>query len=424
MFSNNVTQKIQQLELLLNITRRLGRASDLDSFLLEVVLVGSQLTNSESCSILLYEQETDLLKFVACPLDQIEILKTIRVPVDRSLAGWVYQNSQPLLVTDVSGNPRHFKGVDLDTGFTTHSLAAVPLFFQGSTIGVLEAVNKHHALNYNEDDLQILETLASQSAIAIMNFLLFDEIKRAYDEVQALEKLKTNFIAISSHELRTPLGLVIGHASFLDELISDPEQKQQLEVIIRSANRLKAIVEDLSNVNTFQTGSAKVRQNSISITNLIRKVTDRILEEAKCKSISLSVNLPDDPLTMEADEEKITIAINNLAKNALTFTDPGGHMRIEAERLPGYIQVSVSDDGIGIPAADLPRVFDRFFQVQSHLTRRHGGMGLGLSVAKAMIELHQGQIWVESIEGKGSTFSILLPLQAGRSLRKVRSFVK
>jgi signal transduction histidine kinase len=423
MLSDQLPKENHHLELLLNITRRLGRSPDLDSFLLEVVLVGCQLTQSTSCSILLYEQETDLLKFVACPVDQIEILKTIRVPIDRSLAGWVYKNRKPLLVSNVQENQLHFKGVDSDTGFTTQSLAAVPLFFQGNTIGVLEAVNKLNNEKYSDVDLQNLETLASQSAIAIMNYLLFDEIKRAYDEVQALEKMKTNFIAITSHELRTPLGLVIGHASFLNELISDSEQKQQLDVIIRSADRLKSIVEDLSNVNSIQMGSAKIHQHTISLTKLVRKIIKRYSKEAASKNIALLVDIPEEHLSIDADEEKITIAINNLVKNALTFTDPGGQIKIEAERLPGYIQVSVSDNGIGIPASDLPRVFDRFYQVQSHLTRRHGGMGLGLSVAKAMVELHQGQIWVESIEGKGSIFSFLLPLQAGRSARKAHSFI-
>jgi two-component system sensor histidine kinase VicK len=119
--------------------------------------------------------------------------------------------------------------------------------------------------------------------------------------------------------------------------------------------------------------------------------------------------MPETDLTVEGDEEKLATALTNLVDNALIYTNENGHILISAEKLPGYIKVSVLDDGIGIPAKDLPRVFDRFFQVHSHLTRSHGGMGLGLSVAKAMIELHGGQIWVESLEGKGSNFSFLVP---------------
>ncbi len=117
-------------------------------------------------------------------------------------------------------------------------------------------------------------------------------------------------------------------------------------------------------------------------------------------------------LFVEADGTKISIALSNLIKNAITFTDNGGHILVKSEALPGYVKVSVADDGIGIPMKDLPHIFERFFQVESHLTRRHNGMGLGLSVAKVMIEMHGGRIWAESMEGRGSNFSFLLPLKA------------
>jgi signal transduction histidine kinase len=201
--------------------------------------------------------------------------------------------------------------------------------------------------------------------------------------------------------------------------------KQQLEVIIRSANRLKAIIEDLSNVNDYQAGTSRLRHRLLSINQVIQKVVNSNMESARQKNIAFAARVPDTELIVDADEEKITIAINNLVTNAIGFTDQNGHILVSAERLPGYIQVSVIDDGIGIPAKDLPRVFDRFFQVQSHLTRRHGGMGLGLSVAKAMIELHKGQIWVESVEGKGSKFSFILPTTktVGMGTNKVSAFL-
>jgi two-component system sensor histidine kinase VicK len=115
---------------------------------------------------------------------------------------------------------------------------------------------------------------------------------------------------------------------------------------------------------------------------------------------------------IEGDEEKLGLVLSNILSNALTFTNENGHVTVTAEKLPGYIKFSVTDDGIGIPAKDIPRIFDRFYQVQSHLTRRHGGMGLGLAVAKAMVELHGGQIWADSAEGKGSSFSFLLPFKS------------
>jgi len=129
---------------------------------------------------------------------------------------------------------------------------------------------------------------------------------------------------------------------------------------------------------------------------------------------------------LDADEVKLGIALSNLVKNAVQFTEPGGSVTVKLEEEEaGYVKVSVIDDGIGITSKDLPRVFERFFQAESHLTRRYGGMGLGLAVAKAMIEIHNGRIWVESEEGKGSTFVFLLPVeQTQKSVPSANPFVQ
>jgi signal transduction histidine kinase len=128
-------------------------------------------------------------------------------------------------------------------------------------------------------------------------------------------------------------------------------------------------------------------------------------------------------LVVEGEEGKIAIILSNLIKNALAFTDPGGHIAVAAERVPGYVKVTVVDDGIGIPVSDLPRIFERFYQVEGHLTRKHGGMGLGLSVAKAMVEMHGGRISVESAEGKGSIFTVLLPVNRSQATAAEKVFL-
>ena len=128
-------------------------------------------------------------------------------------------------------------------------------------------------------------------------------------------------------------------------------------------------------------------------------------------------------LLVEGDASKISIALSNVVRNALDFNNPGGHVSILAGQIPGFVKISVIDDGIGIPAKDLPHVFERFYQVESHLTRRHGGMGLGLSVAKVMTELHGGRISAESVEGQGSNFTILLPVNPEQATPAGRVFI-
>jgi signal transduction histidine kinase len=402
-------QHIHRLERLIAISRSLGSSKDLDGLLQTVVDAACELLESEYSVILMYEEETDLLKFVAGPPAYREAMKRTRMPLEKSVVGWVFKQAKPVHIPDVRKDLRILPEVENALGFETRSLLAIPLTFRGETIGVIEVINKRNNTYYTEDDVTILETLASQAAVVTLGTLLIEETEHAYKELEEMERVKSNFIAIAAHELRTPLGLILGHATFMAESIKDDQQKKQLEVIIRSATRLKKIVEDLSSVSNVQSGAIRLHRKPVALQYMIPKVVAPYQDSARRKHISLMVKIPEADLTVEGDEEKLSTALSNLVDNALIFTNDYGHVLISAEKLPGYIKVAIVDDGIGIPAKDLPRVFDRFFQVQSHLTRRHGGMGLGLSVTKAMIELHGGEVWVESIEGKGSNFSFLVP---------------
>jgi signal transduction histidine kinase len=285
----------------------------------------------------------------------------------------------------------------------------VPLIVRGEVVGVLEALNKRDDTHYTEEDLTILETLGALAAQAMKNVNLERKVKVARVELAELERLKTDFIAITSHELRTPLGLILGHATFLRELVGD-EYASQLDTIIRNASRLKEIVENISSVDNIQTGAARIRSHRVSLVKIAEDVVLTFQDEAKARNITLTKMVDGPEQFINVDGVKINIALSNLVKNAIQFTDSGGIVTIRIGEDTGYSKVEVVDSGIGIPVKDIPKLFDRFYQVETHLTRKHGGMGLGLSVAKSMIELHGGRIWVESEVGKGSTFTFLLPL--------------
>lgn len=403
-------ERIPRLERLLDITRGFGAAPDHDAFLQSLLSAASELTKSETASIL--EQDGDShLRFAALPWFHREALQSLQVPLDKSLAGWIYQNKQPLMLQDAQADARHNKEADHAAGFTTRSLLGVPILYRGQAIGVLEALNKSHDGNYTGNDVVVLETLASLAAACMANAAMQKRVQATYDEMTELERMKNDFIAITSHELRTPLGLILGHSTFLREL-AEEKHREQLDTIIRNATRLKDIVENLSNVDNFQSGAARLRCKMFSMTGLIADISASLLPAARGKEIDFRIDVEDDELLVDGDAEKMGIALTNLAKNAIDYTDAGGHVVVTARKIPGYVKVAVIDDGIGIPAKDLPHIFERFYQVESHLTRRHGGMGLGLSAAKAMVEMHGGRIWAESAEGKGSIFTFLLPLDA------------
>lgn len=404
-------ERIDHLERLLEVVRGLTTAPDLQTFLQTIISEATELTNSELASILEYDEDASELRFLAMHWFERDLLRSMAVPLEGSAAGWVYRKGQPLIIQDVRADQRHFKVVDRMTNHTTQSLVAVPLMVRGRVVGVLEALNKKDDAHYTEEDLTLLETLGALAAQAMENVDLARKVRVAKIELAELERLKSDFIAITSHELRTPLGLILGHATFLRELAAD-QFGDQLDTIIRNATKLKEIVESLSNVDNYQNGSARVHGNRVSMAKIAEDVVASFRAEAEHRNISLKTEWSDSPYYFHGDQGKITIALSNLVKNAIQFTETGGHVLVKIEEASGHIKVAVVDDGIGIPARDLPRVFERFYQVETHLTRRYGGMGLGLSVAKAMLELHGGRIWGESA-GRGSTFTFLLPMNHG-----------
>jgi signal transduction histidine kinase len=404
-------ERIDHLERLLEVVRGLTTAPDLETFLQTIITEATELTNSELASILEYDETAEELRFLAMQWFERDLLRPMGVPLEGSAAGWVYRRGQPLIIQDVRKDQRHFNLVDRMTNHQTQSLVAVPLMVRGEVVGVLEALNKKDDAHYTEEDLTILETLGALAAQAMQNVDLMRKVRASRVQLAELERLKTDFIAITSHELRTPLGLILGHATFLRELAGG-QYEEQIDSIIRNATKLKEIVENLSDVENFQNGSARVKGGRVSMTRIAEDVITLFKEEAEQRNITLKLEPASQPYYLHADQVKITIALSNLVKNAIQYTETGGSVNVSVEEDSGYIKVTVTDNGIGIPPRELPRIFDRFYQVETHLTRRYGGMGLGLSVAKAMIELHGGRIWAES-EGRGSRFTFLLPMNLG-----------
>ncbi|MBI3738347.1 MAG: GAF domain-containing protein [Chloroflexi bacterium] len=348
-------ERLHRYERLSEVLRNLSTAPDLDSILHTVIAEVSELTDSTAASILEFDETDKSLRFLAAPWFHWEALRAVKVPLDASAAGWVYREAKPLHIADTTTDSRHFSAADLASAFTTRSLLAVPLMVKGKPIGVLEAVNKNKA-DYTEEDTTILETLAAPAALAMYNANLQRRLEASLSELAELDRLKNDFIAITSHELRTPLGLILGHATFLRELIGQ-EHREQLDVIIKNASRLKEIIENLSSMDNYETGLARLRQRTISVARVIEDAVASFADMADKRNITLKAELGRDDLYVQGDSTKISIAISNLIKNAIMFTDDGGHISVSGQSVPGYIKVSVMDDGIGIPAKDLPRIF-------------------------------------------------------------------
>lgn len=403
----------RQIERLIQISHMSAHAES-QVLLQTIVEIGADLVHCEYCSILRYEPNEDALRFIAGPWLHMPVLAEMRVPAQHSIAGLVIKAGEPLVIHHAQNDPRIYRPLTDQLGLDVKSLLTVPLRYRDETLGVLQAVNKrssgHQQAEFNHEDIAVLQSLAAHIAIAVTNERLSQENQALRAELLTLERMKKEFIAISNHELRSPLGLILGHGTYLRETSTENELKPQIDVIINSAIRLKEIIESLAHVENIDAGTARLRLSTFDLQQLIQTSANHFKDYARARDIDLDVQKHTQELLVEADYEKLVIVLNNLLHNALTFTEKGGSVMVSAEARIGYAQISVKDNGIGVPEAELDHIFERFYQVESHMTRHQGGMGLGLSVAKDLIELHGGQIVVDSQLDEGSTFTIIIPI--------------
>ncbi|MFN3476343.1 MAG: ATP-binding protein, partial [Candidatus Methylomirabilales bacterium] len=261
------------------------------------------------------------------------------------------------------------------------------------------------------------------------------QLQEALRELQELDRLKTEFLQNISHELRTPLTPIKGYlGAILQEALGplSPGQREGLLVVRESVERLQQLIDDLLAYVRIEAGRLKVETKPVSLPELLKKTWERFLPLAQDKGQTLTFSIPSDLPPVLADPEELYRAVSHLLDNALKFTPNGGRITVTARRVPSsefrvlpssepavcnvqpgtwdFVEVSITDTGIGIPAGKLHRIFDRFYQVDGSITREHGGMGIGLAIVKQVLEAHGASIEVESEEGRGSTFRFRLPL--------------
>ncbi|MFP4323111.1 MAG: ATP-binding protein, partial [Anaerolineales bacterium] len=337
-------------------------------------------------------------------------LKRIPVPLNQSIAGEVVLEDKVLVVNDVAQYPRHYSQADAASGFQTQSLLAVPMRVRQRVIGVLEAVNKKNGQTWTEDDVFYLEILSAQAAVAIENASLVARLTDAYDELSQLDKLKNDFIAVASHELRTPLGVVLGYASFLKEEVTG-ETYDHAMAILNGAMRIREILEDMTNLQYLNVGEAELEREIIPVAEVMLNALNNVKAFSDERGHRLHYSAP--PATLQAafDRVKVEMALTNVLNNAIKFSPDKSFVELSYDQHAGEIWLIVKDNGIGIEADQFKRIFQAFYQIEDHMTRRQNGIGLGLAIAKGVIEAHGGRIWVESPGlNQGTTFVLSLPV--------------
>jgi signal transduction histidine kinase len=231
-------------------------------------------------------------------------------------------------------------------------------------------------------------------------------------EMKRLERVRQEFVANVSHELRTPLTAIKGYAeALLDEnLESNPQAVEFLKVIDRHAARMEKIVADLLFLSQLESPARSLRKEAIVVPELLRTALDSVTPSGEAKKQILELKCPAEIPPISGDSQKIHQMLVNLLQNAVNYTPAGGRITLEVRRTEEGVQLEVADTGIGIPSDDLPRIFERFYRADKGRSRELGGTGLGLSIVKHIAEAHGGRVSVESQVGKGSRFTVSLPL--------------
>ncbi|TLD69989.1 response regulator [Phragmitibacter flavus] len=238
--------------------------------------------------------------------------------------------------------------------------------------------------------------------------------RTAREKAEHASRMKEEFVAVLSHELRTPLSAILGYTTLLREQTSaDHALSQHLEVIERNALSQKRLIEDLLDTNRIIAGKMRLDVQSMDLGMVVESALDTLRPQAMAKGVRLGKVTDGCTVSLRGDPVRMQQVVWNLVSNAIKFTPSGGRIDVRLERVNSHVEITIEDTGIGIPEDDLTSIFDRFTQVDSSSTRRHGGLGLGLAIAKTLVELHGGSVVAKSPGvGKGSTFRVALPLPA------------
>lgn len=313
-----------------------------------------------------------------------------------------------------------------DAGY--HSVIAVPLLLQDQAIGAFILYDDQPRL-YSSRDTFLLSTAAIQASMAIQNALLFAEVKDKNAALERADRLKSQFLANVTHELRTPLHSIISYGELMLDGYLDgeltTEQEENIRFMVRSAEDLAHLVNDMLDLSKIEADRIEIKLEPIDLTQSLRDVVSQLKPIADSKHLCLMLDIEENLPKVLADGQRCRQILLNLVSNALKFTEQGG-VTISATLLhrDDTVRIAVRDTGIGISPAALNYIFEAFRQADGSTTRRFGGTGLGLTIAKKLVELQGGEVAVESVVGQGSTFSFTLPVALAPMLIGVQSHSK
>ena len=394
---------LARLRRLLDVSVALNALNDTGRLLDFIAQTTTAVLDCEAASVLLLDERAGALRFSAASGAAGAALVGTLVPLAGSLAGTTFREDRILHAADAGADARRFRRADAATGFETRALLGVPMRIDGRPVGVLQALNPT-AGAFTRDDAEALLIIAAQAAVAIRDARQQEALRRANEQLAELDRLKTNFLSITSHELRTPLTAVMGFGQILAEEVRG-DLHAHARAVVQAGDRMMDLVETLDVMAGVQGDLGAHPPGLVSLAALLADAAGA----AGAAKRAVALALPPGPLLVEGDGARLRLAFANLVRNAVQFS--GGAVRVEGEVCGDEVRVRVADEGRGLAAADLERIFEPYVQVADPDHRDHEGLGVGLAVARAVLVQHKGHVWAESAGlGAGSTFHARLPL--------------
>jgi PAS domain S-box-containing protein len=503
--------RANQLLLLNEIGREMTSSLDLDAALETAMRNAQRMLQVEACILFLLDPSADKLVLKASGGRQVRI-RDVAIRLEEGIAGWVARNSQPLIVNDVRTNPLYHSAIDAQTGLLTTCVLCVPLETRGEVLGVIEAIN-HPRGSFNEDDQQMLSSVASWASIALDNANLFRRVAeersrlettlvetadavvltdrggriilvnnatsqlfrinaemaegRSAEEIfhehplgelllddelslpvtlevttptervlyttisevtdvgrvavmqditalKQIDRMRSQLLGTAAHDLKNPLNAIRLGADLLNDAELSDQQRKALNMMQRATDSMTSLITGL--LETIRVEStAQLALEPCQVNDLIRRAIEDLRPLAEAKNHTVSYDPPEEALLIMGDPTRLNSVMTNLLSNAIKFTQPDGHIQANVEWDDDSVLVEIADDGPGISEDEIPHVFEHFFRGRLTYDDPDNpveGTGLGLALAKTVIEQHGGKIWVRSQPGEGSSFFFELPREA------------